>query len=208
MAYEHNRTEQRVLRCPKCQKDFEAKVWVVVDLDTPRVMDLLYRGSLHSLSCPACGDKRSWNFSFLVFTPIPEPGEFWFVPAALATKDQKVADMLHLKQYVEQFRLATGRESPITIRVTTPAQLHKDLEIMMDARESTMDAFAEIQETLDTVIRGDPNGHLKRHPELLDQAAKVLDQMVTEAEAERDRPEVVQQLKVMRDWVLGNHQGK
>jgi hypothetical protein len=207
MAYEHNQTEQRVLRCPKCQKDFEAKVWVVVDLDTPQVMDLLYRGELHSLTCPACGDKRSWSFSFLVFMPLPEEEKFWFVPAALATTDQKAADMQHLTQYVEQFHRATGREGPIVLHVTTPAQLHKNLEIAMDARENVRDSFAGVQETLNTVIQGDPNGYLKQHPELLDQAAKALDQTIAEAEAEGDRSETIQAFKRMRD-ILRNHQGK
>jgi hypothetical protein len=91
------------LTCPKCQKEFEAEVWLIVDAaEQPALLAKVETGKLHQMTCPHCQYVGSLDMPLLVYRPGQEAA-LVFSPAQ---GTDEASDQQHL-----QMAMGTLRES-------------------------------------------------------------------------------------------------
>jgi hypothetical protein len=72
MSYSH--AENAELPCRNCGQPFAADVWVIVDpAERPDLLVRLLAGTLHDLTCPACGHTATLDAPLLIVRPAAEP---------------------------------------------------------------------------------------------------------------------------------------
>ncbi len=72
MSTSHAETAE--LPCRACGQSFAAEVWVIVDpTERPDLLARLLAGSLHDLTCPACGHTATLDAPLLTVRPAAEP---------------------------------------------------------------------------------------------------------------------------------------
>ncbi len=70
----HSHAETADLPCRSCGAPFAAEVWVIVDpTERPDLLARLLAGTLHDLTCPACGHTATVDAPLLVVRPAAEP---------------------------------------------------------------------------------------------------------------------------------------
>jgi hypothetical protein len=77
----HSHAEKAKLPCRNCGELIEGEVWVIVDVaERPDLLARLRAGTLHELSCTACGHAATVNAPLLVYRSGAEPA-LLFSPA-------------------------------------------------------------------------------------------------------------------------------
>lgn len=102
---DYSLAEQAALPCQACGQPVEAEVWIIVDVDArPDLLARLRAGSLHDMTCPACGHTATLNTPLLVYRPGAEPA-LLFSPAAGSDAD---TDEAHAVALAGMFREMMG----------------------------------------------------------------------------------------------------
>ncbi len=87
--HDYSHAESADLACRACGAPVPAEVWVIVDVAArPDLLARLRAGTLHELTCPACGHTATVNAPLLILRPAAEP-PLLFSPA---TGDQRERD--------------------------------------------------------------------------------------------------------------------
>lgn len=69
------------LTCPSCQKEFETKVWLIVDCaEQPDLLEKVEAGNLHEVACPNCPFVGQLDMPMLLYRP-EQPAPLVFSPA-------------------------------------------------------------------------------------------------------------------------------
>ena len=88
MAISH--AESTSLTCPRCGRSFTAEIWLIVD--TSERSDLAGRcreGTIHTLTCPHCGNEGQVDAPLLVFCPHPAPAAYGGTPSPLPLVEER-----------------------------------------------------------------------------------------------------------------------
>jgi len=102
---DYSLAEQAALPCQACGRPVEAEVWIIVDVDArPDLLARLRAGSLHDMTCSACGHTATLNTPLLVYRPGAEPA-LLFSPAADSDAD---TDEAHAVALAGMFREMMG----------------------------------------------------------------------------------------------------
>lgn len=89
------------LTCPKCQKEFEAEVWLIVDAaEQPALLAKIETGKLHTMTCPHCQYAGNLDMPLLVYRPGQE-APLAFSPAQ---STDEATDQQHLQMVVGNLR--------------------------------------------------------------------------------------------------------
>lgn len=90
------------MTCPKCGRQFAAKLWLIVDADErPDLAERIRGGDLHKLSCPHCGEAAEIDAPLLLYRPAAEP-PLVFSPANRTGDEENHADAVQLGTRLRQ----------------------------------------------------------------------------------------------------------
>ncbi len=77
----HSVSENVSLPCRQCGHPVDAEVWIIVDIaERPDLLAKLHGGTLHDVTCAACGHVATVNAPVLIYRPDAEPA-LLFSPA-------------------------------------------------------------------------------------------------------------------------------
>jgi hypothetical protein len=93
------------LTCPKCQKEFEAEVWLIVDaVEQPALLAKIETSKLHQMTCPHCQYVGNLDLPLLVYRPGQE-APLVFSPAQ---STDEASDQQHLQMATGTLREGLG----------------------------------------------------------------------------------------------------
>ncbi|MCX7856021.1 MAG: CpXC domain-containing protein, partial [Anaerolineae bacterium] len=80
----HSYAEKVTLSCPNCGQAFQADLWLIVDAgERPDLVERIRQGTLHTFTCPHCGNTGEVDAPLLLFGPHLSPAAFGGTPAPL-----------------------------------------------------------------------------------------------------------------------------
>ncbi len=70
----HSFAQQVSLSCPRCGRNFDAELWLIIDTaERPDLLERIRNGTLHDVTCPHCGHSGQVDAPLLILTPPPAP---------------------------------------------------------------------------------------------------------------------------------------
>lgn len=138
---QYSLAEPARLPCRACGHEYESDIWIIVDIaQRPDLLAQLRAGTLHDLTCPACGHTDTVNAPLLIYRPGAEP-VLLFSPARGGSPEQGEEQAVALLNMLRQHLGDAWRDEWLARGLTGAAR--EALPTLLGDDPATATAFAQ-----------------------------------------------------------------